>query len=306
MEKLKILVLQGIPASGKSTWAREFIKAEGLYWVIVNRDSMRNMLGDYWVPTREKLIDSMEESSVILALNRNYNVIIDATNLNPKTIAKWSNLATEYGADIEFKLFNVALDEAIKRDSLRDKPVGAKVIKDFYFKYIGSGSESIKTDNRFILEQNHKLPKCIIVDIDGTLALINGRNPYNDSLVHTDKVNKPVLDIVKKYDRMYYIRALNLNHTLEDSDKIIIMSGREEKCREQTEEWLKNNGVPYYQLYMRTTGDNRKDSIVKRELYEEHIKDKYYVDFVLDDRNQVVDMWRELGLLCLQVYYGNF
>ena len=57
---------------------------------------------------------------------------------------------------------------------------------------------------------------------------------------------------------------------------------------------------------MRKTGDNRKDAIVKREIYETHIKDKYQVDYVLYDRNQVVEMWRSLGLTCLQVADGDF
>ena len=57
---------------------------------------------------------------------------------------------------------------------------------------------------------------------------------------------------------------------------------------------------------MRKTGDNRKDCIVKRELFDAHIKDKYYIDFILDDRNQVVNMWRELGFTVMQVADGNF
>ena len=57
---------------------------------------------------------------------------------------------------------------------------------------------------------------------------------------------------------------------------------------------------------MRKNGYNKKDSIVKKEIFDEYIKDKYYVEFILDDRNQVVDMWREMGLTCLQVAEGNF
>jgi len=57
---------------------------------------------------------------------------------------------------------------------------------------------------------------------------------------------------------------------------------------------------------MRSQGDTRPDEIVKREIYEEHIKPLYNVDFVLDDRNKVVKMWRSLGLKVLQVAEGNF
>jgi len=75
----------------------------------------------------------------------------------------------------------------------------------------------------------------------------------------------------------------------------------------QTERWLAKHNVPYDMLIMRKHTDTRKDSIIKKEIFDEHIKGKYFVRFVLDDRNQVVDMWRQdLGLPCLQVYYGDF
>ena len=88
---------------------------------------------------------------------------------------------------------------------------------------------------------------------------------------------------------------------------VILFSGRDETCRNLTQEWLIENGVHYDDLFMRPKNDNRKDSLVKKELYEQHIKESYDVLFVLDDRNQVVDMWRkDLDLPCFQVNYGNF
>lgn len=288
MSNQKIIVLQGIPASGKSTWSKEFVKGKE-DWIRVCRDDIRSMRGDYWIPSQESFIDKIEQYAVESALKSGYNVVIDATNFNPKTVAKWMELAQINDTDFDIKRFDIALDEAIRRDSLRERPVGAKVVKDFYHKYVSS--KEIKTDTRFILEQNKKLPKCIIVDIDGTLALINGRNPYDDTLVHTDKVNERVADIVNNYRPDY---------------TVFIVSGRQDSCKEVTEKWLRDNHIIYNNLLMRKTGDTRKDSIIKQEIYEEHIKDKYFVEFVLDDRDQTVQMWREQGLLCLQVYYGNF
>jgi hypothetical protein len=84
------------------------------------------------------------------------------------------------------------------------------------------------------------------------------------------------------------------------------MSGREDICKDLTETWLKTHGLFVGPLFMRKTGDRRKDNIVKRELFDSYIKDKYYVEFVLDDRSQVVAMWRDLGLTCLQVAPGDF
>lgn len=62
----------------------------------------------------------------------------------------------------------------------------------------------------------------------------------------------------------------------------------------------------YEALYLRPNGDKRKDYVVKRQIYEESVKDKFNVLFVLEDRDQVVKMWREIGLTCFQVEYGDF
>ena len=87
---------------------------------------------------------------------------------------------------------------------------------------------------------------------------------------------------------------------------IILVSGRDAVCRAETEKWLEDKEVEYVALFMRPEGDQRKDNIVKEEIFNNHIRNKYNVIFVLDDRNQVVEMWRSLGLKCLQVADGDF
>jgi uncharacterized HAD superfamily protein len=94
---------------------------------------------------------------------------------------------------------------------------------------------------------------------------------------------------------------------LQNSGKaIVFVSGREDKFKPQTLAWLAKHNISFDGLYMRQSGDSRKDSIVKKEIYDEFILDKYNVAFVLDDRDQVVKVWRDLGLTCLQVDYGDF
>jgi hypothetical protein len=140
------------------------------------------------------------------------------------------------------------------------------------------------------------LPPAIICDIDGTLALLGDRNPYDASQAEQDELNHPIANILEVYS----------HQTLFDV-QILLVSGREDKYRPQTERWLKLHDIRHKQLYMRQAGDFRKDTIVKREIYARYIQDKYHVIFVLDDRDQVVKMWRqELGLTCLQVEYGAF
>ena|SRR5688500_15528169 len=133
----------------------------------------------------------------------------------------------------------------------------------------------------------------IIVDIDGTLAKMNGRGPFDWDRVGEDKVNEPIRTLVN----LYHMAGRH----------IIIFSGRDGCCKPQTTSWLVLNRIPFHDLYMREEGNNEKDAIIKRRLFDTHVKDNFIVEVVIDDRDQVVKMWREdLGLTCLQVAYGNF
>lgn len=130
----------------------------------------------------------------------------------------------------------------------------------------------------------------IIVDLDGTLALFNGREPFEFEKCDTDLLNEPVATTV-------FALAMR---------DVLIVTGRYERVRTQTEAWLDLHGIPYDALFMRRDGDNRKDADVKREIYYAEIADRYDVLLVLDDRNQSVEGWRQLGLVCFQVAEGNF
>jgi hypothetical protein len=136
--------------------------------------------------------------------------------------------------------------------------------------------------------------RAVLVDIDGTLALRTGdRSPYDWDRVGEDEPNLPVIELVQ------IIHAAGQH-------RIILMSGRDESCRWQTEMWLAAQQLPFDELYMRTEKDNRKDSIVKEELYRRHVEGVSEVAFVIDDRKQVVEMWRSLGLTVLQCAEGDF
>lgn len=129
---MEVIILRGIPGSGKSTWAREWV-AEQSRRIIVCRDDIRNMLGDYWVPKREALVTAIEEDSVTRAIERGYSVCIDACHVKPKYIKKWRESVLMFrheGYDIDFKIiqFNVDKHVAITRDEQRENPVGIEVI----------------------------------------------------------------------------------------------------------------------------------------------------------------------------------
>ena len=141
--------------------------------------------------------------------------------------------------------------------------------------------------------ENRSRPSAVIVDIDGTLAIITDRNPYSHVGVLRDLPNTPVIEVV---------RAL-----AEAGHSIIVVSGRSERARKETEAWLKIHlGVPHIGPFLRALNDERQDAVVKREMFREKIAPRFDVLCVLDDRNQTVRMWRKLGLTCLQVAPGNF
>jgi len=289
---MKVIILQGLPGSGKSTWAKEYCHSNK-HFVRVCRDDLRNMRGDYWIPKQEDIITDWEVACVKSAIDNNLNVIIDAVHLSTKYIQQWRERLYGYGVDWEIKNFDTPLKECIRRDLLRPNSVGKEVIENMYYKYI----EKITP-----IQQNTSLPACVLVDVDGTIALHN-RGAFEWDKVITDIPNKPVIDLVK---------SLLYN----DGQQVIFLSGRDGVCKEDTVEWLKkqfpildvgsNKGFHEEFLFMRQEGDTRRDSIVKRELFDNHIRNNYYVWLVLDDRDQVVKMWRQMGFTCLQVAEGNF
>lgn len=141
---------------------------------------------------------------------------------------------------------------------------------------------------------DESLPACWIFDIDGTLAHKNDRHPFDWAKVGEDTPFKTVIDVLRAIDESYV------------GYDIVLVSGREEVCRTDTASWLTLNGVEFDELFMRAEGDYRKDSIVKHEIFWGEIAPRWNVRGVFDDRNQVVDMWRAMGLTCLQVAEGDF
>ena len=131
----KLLILQGIPASGKSTFAKQWVEKSPETRVIVSRDAIRRSLGVYWVPSREHLVSSIEEHSVWEALDSGYDVCLDATNFNQTFLNKWVEITDSLNIPIEYKRFNISLEEALERDRNREHSVGDDVVIKFYNNY---------------------------------------------------------------------------------------------------------------------------------------------------------------------------
>lgn len=281
-------MLKGLPASGKSTYARELVKNNG--FVRVNKDDLRAMLhNSKWSKGNEKQVLRLRDHIIVDCLTNGRSVVVDDTNLNPIHAQTLSSLAKSFDADFEQKFFDVPIAECIKRDLQRPVSVGERVIRQQYNQWLRKAPQTPIYDPT--------LPPVILCDIDGTLAHMGTRSPYDWKNVGNDNIDYTVLQILEVY----------AGAPLDVRPQIIMLSGRDGVCRPETQAWLDQHDVPHNALLMREPDDNRKDNIVKREIYEREIAGKYNVLFVLDDRDQVVDMWRnELGLKVLQVAEGDF
>ena len=275
---LKLILTRGLPASGKTTWAKEYIK-KNIQTVNLCKDDLRLQMAD--TKKREEQVIRNRDLLTENYLSEDYSVIWSDTNLNPIHMTRATEIAAKYSAELVIKDFtHVSLAECIKRDLLRFNSVGQQVIYKMYYDY---------------LEQPQPAPaaspdrlNCYLVDVDGTVALNNTRPPFAWHRVDEDSPNLPVIQLVQQ---------------LSQTNKIIIISGRSDVCRELTQQWLDRYDIPHHQVLMRSENDQRPDELIKSELYHTHVLGNYNILGVVDDRPKVCRMWRRLGLTVFQV--GN-
>ncbi|GIF65634.1 hypothetical protein Ais01nite_36690 [Asanoa ishikariensis] len=136
--------------------------------------------------------------------------------------------------------------------------------------------------------------RAVLVDVDGTLAIRGKRSPYDWSRVGEDQPNPAVIELVQT------VSAAGRH-------RIVVMSGRKEQCRQQTEMWLDAQGIEFDDLFLRADHDDRPDHKTKADLYRRFVAPRYEVAFVIDDRDSVVRMWRTVFKLTVcQVADGDF
>lgn len=145
--------------------------------------------------------------------------------------------------------------------------------------------------------------KTVLFDIDGTLANIEHRRPFLDGnrpdwkrfndAMGDDTPNEPVVSLYQTLWR-------------DPEYELILVTGRNEKFREITEQWFFWNDIPVGEMFMRKDNDSRADHIVKQEILEHLLAMGKNIALTVDDRQQVVDMWRRNGITCLQCDVGNF
>lgn len=297
-----VIAIQGWPGSGKTTWAKEWVKAD-LKRSRLSRDDLRAS-----VFASEGILETANESMVTKLVNAQLkaliqagrDVVIDATNLNQKSLSALAKITIHQGASFDTFAIDTDVNECVRRDFQRalkhERSVGEDVIRKFAKRYPMSKWPEMHIEGP---EETRKYtgtpgkPRAFLLDLDGTIAHMNGRSPYDTSKYHEDIVDDHIADIVHAMKASGY--------------KIIVSSGRDAAFKAVSQKWLYDNAsiVPH-KIVMRKEGDLRMDAVVKEELFWSEIAPFYDVQFVLDDRNQVVERWRAMGIKCLQVAEGDF
>jgi predicted kinase len=275
---LKLILTKGLPASGKTTWAKDYL-ARHPETANLCKDDLRLQLAG--TKKREKQVVKVRDLLTEHYLSEGISVIWSDTNLNPVHTARATEFAEKYQAELVIQDFTqVSLAACIQRDLVRPNSVGQEVIAQMYYDYI------YKPDSAPAHDPSR--PNCYLVDVDGTLALNTTRHPFAWDRVGEDSLNPAVAELVRQ---------------LAQNQAIVVLSGRSEVCRDLTLAWLDQHQIPHKELFMRPKEDQRPDDILKSDLYAIHIQNRYNVLGVIDDRPKVCRMWRGLGLSVFQV--GN-
>jgi len=297
--QLKIMLLKGAPASGKSSFCHELMRKDPGVWKRINNDALRHAIDlDVYSAENEKIIHSLRNHMLKEFLRKGYSVVIDNVNAGSRHFKEICEIVSKLNIDAQVfeKHFYVPLDELIARDSKRvgNAKVGEDVVKKFFGKLGGNQFKFYKVQHEVFskrtatveghwapMQQNKDLPKCVIYDLDGSMCLISHRNPYDASRCIDDTPHEHVVELCK------------LHH--DNGHKIFFFSGREDKHRAMTEEWLNTYfGYPY-ELYMRETDNFEDDVKLKERLFNTHVNNKYNCRAWVDDR----------GKVCKWVYDNN-
>ena len=304
----KLILCRGIQGSGKSTWAKAWVAEDPEHRIRINNDDIRNMLGPYWVPSREDIVSSAKRNFALNGMLLGYDIVVDNMNLNPKEIKFWTDIVDTHNSsdpravkpdvvrweyEIEFKDFFISLEECIRRDAARPNPIGEKVIRDTWrrYKHFIQTTEVERYVNNLRKPDSDK-PYCVVIDMDSTLCFnITGRPWYGEGAaegMQNDIENTGVCNIVRALQKTYFI---------------VVATGRDTSQAEVTEKWLLEHDIEADDYYFRTEGDYRKGVEIKREQIEK-ILEKYNVLAIFEDCEPIVQMYRDMGLTVLQPNKG--
>ena len=295
MEK-RVILMVGPCGSGKSTIAKRYITKGYVY---INQDAQG----------RDHL-RLFEE-----AIKNGKNTIVDRMGFTKQQRSRYTDLAKQHGYTTTIKVLHESYETCLSRclareghETIKDIEAAKGALNMFFSKY-----ERVEDDEADSVErywpQSDK-PMAVICDLDGTLCNIEHRLHFVQRPKGTkkdwkgffdgmdnDEPNRWCADFVRFYASKY---------------TIVYCSGRPDDRRRQTNEWLKKHNLlfPSYEganyLFMRNRADHRQDNIAKEIILDFEILTRFTPYLMVDDREQVVKMWRKRGYTCLQCAEGNF
>lgn len=280
-----MIIMQGLPASGKSTRAEELLKEMG-NGVRINKDLLRTMLHfDKFSGRNEGLTRDAARRLARYFLMNGTNVIIDDTNLNPSTLQSWKDLAKELEAKCVIEEVLTDTMTCVLRDNARPDPVGGTVIKNMALQY---GLLKIEGD-------------IVICDIDGTIADTEHRVHF----VQGEKKGwKSFFEAMDEDPVRKDVQEMLIDH-YNKGRTIVFLSGRPDTYKDRTLKWLEKHNLTFaFTLIMRRADDKRDDTEVKAQMLDTYFKDQSRIVQVIDDRPSVIEMWRAKGLPVLDVGKG--
>lgn len=290
----KMIINRGLPGSGKSTISQGRMLAEKNI-VRINRDLLRKMLHfNRFTTENESMTREAARMLAKVFIQAGKNVIIDDCNLHPATMQGWEDLAKELKAEVEIvDMTEVPVEECVLRDTRREESVGGTVIKNMALKY------GIKTFDE---------GSVVLCDIDGSIADCEHR-------MHFIKKPEDAPEDWKK-DWKGFFRFMEDDLVREEVQKILVqfynegktvifMSARPEMYKDVTLRWLQEHFLTFaWTVILRKDGDKRPDTEVKKQMFEEHFKDKKCIHIVIDDRPSVLRMWQSMDIPVLDVGKG--
>lgn len=310
---MTLYIFRGLPGCGKSTKAREMQSDQG--GLIAERDAIRMALFGRYTDVNEDQVTAVQDSIIEYGLSRKQHVYVPDMNLRNQYVTRLYKLAWKHNTDVEvIDMTDVSVEDCLARNMSEERIASGKVVpqnvitinyqkhvkgKGYPLPVMMNGAKMARQKREKYVPDFSK-PDAVIVDLDGTLAEMVGRGPFDEHLVLTDKLREEV--------------ACMVEHAAFSDCTIIFMSGRTDGCYDDTLTWLKdklyflNGWDVQWELHMRRAVEDRgrPDDDVKYDLFMREVASRFNVLYAIDDRNKVVKMWREIGITCAQVAEGDF
>jgi predicted kinase len=288
----KLVLLVGPPGSGKSTMARKMVIDQG--FERFNQDEQgKGHLHDFDIAVFDRK-----------------DIVVDRMNFNKQQRSRYLDIAKSKGYETEIVVlhenYRTCFERVMSRqghETIKDEKNARAALGTFFGKY--ERPEAGEADKITFLYPEGPKEKVIVCDLDGTLCDVEHRRHHvrkPDGVkkdwvsffkeIPNDPINMWCKDIIEKFD------ATGL--------PTVFCSGRSTNEQRHTKDWLEKHGLGKFPLYMRDRHDSRQDSIVKEIILDFELLTRYVPYFMIDDRKQVVEMWRKRGFVCLQCDEGDF